>query len=100
MSSNEFAGESTPANRCDVAVLVPCYNEGRAIAKVCYSHSCRICPNNQCSSRLHLSCGRNDSLASFASRRVRGLNGPDPRWTRFYQQRQSFIWAKLAGDGN
>jgi glycosyltransferase involved in cell wall biosynthesis len=34
MSSNELAAENTTASRFDVAVLVPCYNEGRAIAKV------------------------------------------------------------------
>jgi glycosyltransferase involved in cell wall biosynthesis len=40
MSSNELAAgsrlaaESPSTNRCDVAVLVPCYNEERAIAKV------------------------------------------------------------------
>jgi glycosyltransferase involved in cell wall biosynthesis len=34
MSSNELAAENMTASRYDVAVLVPCYNEGRAIAKV------------------------------------------------------------------
>ena len=34
MSSNELAGDSLTASRYDVAVLVPCYNEERAIAKV------------------------------------------------------------------
>jgi len=34
MSSNELDGEKPAASRHDVAVLVPCYNEERAIAKV------------------------------------------------------------------
>ncbi|HXQ83755.1 MAG TPA: glycosyltransferase [Xanthobacteraceae bacterium] len=34
MSSNELDGGSLTASRHDVAVLVPCYNEERAIAKV------------------------------------------------------------------
>ena len=34
MSSSELAVEATEADRYDVAVLVPCYNEARAIAKV------------------------------------------------------------------
>jgi len=34
MSSSEPAVEATAADRYDVAVLVPCYNEARAIAKV------------------------------------------------------------------
>jgi glycosyltransferase involved in cell wall biosynthesis len=34
MSSNDLAADSIPASRYDVAVLVPCYNEERAIAKV------------------------------------------------------------------
>ena len=34
MSSSELAVEAKAADRCDVAVLVPCYNEARAIAKV------------------------------------------------------------------
>lgn len=40
MSSNELAAgsrlaaESPSTNRCDVAILVPCYNKERAIAKV------------------------------------------------------------------
>ena len=34
MSSNELAAENMTVSRYDVAVLVPCYNEGRAIAKV------------------------------------------------------------------
>src|SRR5271170_7341053 len=34
MSSNELDGEKPTASRYDVAVLVPCYDEARAIAKV------------------------------------------------------------------
>jgi glycosyltransferase involved in cell wall biosynthesis len=34
MSSNDLAAESISTSRHDVAVLVPCYNEERAIAKV------------------------------------------------------------------
>ncbi|MGD0023723.1 MAG: glycosyltransferase family 2 protein [Xanthobacteraceae bacterium] len=34
MSSNQRLAESTAASRYEVAVLVPCYNEGHAIAKV------------------------------------------------------------------
>src|SRR5271167_1742864 len=34
MLSNELAADSKSTSRFDVAVLVPCYNEGRAIAKV------------------------------------------------------------------
>jgi glycosyltransferase involved in cell wall biosynthesis len=34
MSSNDRLAGSTTVARCDVAILVPCYNEGRAIAKV------------------------------------------------------------------
>ena len=34
MSSNDLAAEHTAQSRLDVAVLVPCYNEERAIAKV------------------------------------------------------------------
>jgi len=34
MSSNEAGAQDMTANRYDVAVLVPCYNEGRAIAQV------------------------------------------------------------------
>jgi glycosyltransferase involved in cell wall biosynthesis len=34
MSSNDLAGERIAQSRLDVAVLVPCYNEERAIAKV------------------------------------------------------------------
>src|SRR5271156_6909456 len=34
MSSNELDREKPTASRYDVAVLVPCYNEERAIAKV------------------------------------------------------------------
>ena len=34
MSSSELAVEATAADRYDVAVLVPCYNEARAIARV------------------------------------------------------------------
>jgi len=34
MSSSELAVEAKAADRYDVAVLVPCYNEARAIAKV------------------------------------------------------------------
>ncbi len=34
MSSNQSLAESTEASRYEVAVLVPCYNEERAIAKV------------------------------------------------------------------
>lgn len=34
MSSNQILAETKAASRIDVAVLVPCYNEGRAIAQV------------------------------------------------------------------
>ena len=34
MSSNDLAAERIAQSRLDVAVLVPCYNEERAIAKV------------------------------------------------------------------
>jgi len=34
MSSNDLAADTIPLSRYDVAVLVPCYNEERAIAKV------------------------------------------------------------------
>ncbi len=34
MSSNQRPAESPAASQCDVAVLVPCYNEERAIARV------------------------------------------------------------------
>src|SRR5205807_9118709 len=49
------------------------------IAKACYKQPYLMWPNNQCS--LHTSSGRDESLASFASRRVRGLNEPDPHWS-------------------
>ncbi len=55
--------------------LVNCCANGSHlhIAKACYKHPYLMWPNNQCS--LHTSSGRDDSLASFASRRARGLNG-------------------------
>jgi len=77
------------------------HRRGRIIDKVCYNRSrCRVCPNEQRSSGLHPPCGRNDSLASFASRRVRGLNWPAPHWTRSYQQQRPFIREKPTGKRN
>src|ERR1051326_903860 len=67
----------------DRAALFPACSAAasRVTAKLCYTYSARTCPNAQGSSRLHPLCGHDDSLASFAPRRVRGLYSRDPPGT-------------------